>query len=90
MSHMIHRFNNNSECNAFMCGMGAAEPDDPGAMGPFRQAIDVIVGDDEDGTPFYGVLVETDDGIDTEEGEEKVFDHREHVGENVKPFAVVA
>lgn len=63
-----HRFHNTAEAKAFICGINATGDD-------YIEAQDVGVGDDGHGE--YADATITDFGAD--DGDEELFDHREHV-----------
>lgn len=78
MSVAYHRFNNNSEVQAFTCGIGVASQEEYGVVGPYRWVVDTVTGE-RHGKPFFAALVQTDDNEETPEDDIPIVDHREHV-----------
>lgn len=78
MSTVYHRFSDNREAQAFICGLNvAADISSDDVMGPLYEAQDVRQGTDEIGL-YADVIVILDDDED-EPDEEDIVDHREHV-----------
>jgi len=75
---VYHRFNDNTEAQAFICGLNvAADLNSSEVMGPPYEVQDVRQGTDEAGL-YADVIVILDDDEDEPE-EEDIVDHRQHV-----------
>lgn len=78
MSTVYHRFSDNREAQAFICGLNvAADLNSSDVMGPPYEPQDVRQGTDEDGEYADAIVILDDD--EDEPDEEDIVDHREHV-----------